>query len=205
MTLPLITTPMYFDTVLKALEQLLKDESVNQIFLGGTGWETTRERFDPWNSEADGFPLVNVSYNTGSFDESKGSQTEQTHDSNYIVDCYSSANALKSGSDIIPKDQRAADALHFFVSQIYYTLMSELHRDIGLPAGMVVTPWVNRIEKFVPTETGVAVEGVIAARLSLSMSFREYPPVFTGVPLEIVRVDTDTDKGGLVEQQFDTT
>lgn len=194
---------MYFDTVLKALEQLLKDESINQGNLGGLTWTTTRERFDPWNVKADKFPLVNITYNAGSFDEGRGSQTDQTHGASYILDCYASANAFAVGTSITPKDQRAADVLHELITRVYYTVMSEINRDIGLPAGKIVTPWVNRIEKFIPTESNVPIEGVIAARLTVSMSFQEFPPTNTGVPLSVVNITTDTSDGALVEQQFE--
>ena len=201
--LSLIISPMYFETVLLALEQLLKEESANQVTLGGEGWTTVRERFQPWAARE--FLVVNVVYNSGSFDQGKGSQTDQMHDAAYAIDCYASKNAIEEESVIIPGDQRAADALHFLITKVYYTVMSEINRDIGLPAGKIVTPWVTRIEKFVPTESNVPIEGIIAARLTLSMEFKEEPPVATGVPLEVTGIITDTTNDGLVEQDIDQT
>jgi len=203
MALPLITSNMYFDTVLKAVEQVLADESQNQLSLGGVGWSTVRERFDPWNAKVDKFPLVNVAYNTSLFDEGRGSQYDQTNDANYILDCYASAKAVEIAGEIIPKDQEAADVLHALITKVYYTVMSPINRDMGLPSGMIETPWISRIEKFIPTESNIPVEGILAARLSLKITFKENPPLTSGVALDTVRVDTDTSDGGLVEQEFD--
>lgn len=201
MPLPLIATPMYFGTVLDALEQLLKDESANQINLGGEGWTTVKERFSPWDTNE--FPIVNIVYNSGSFDKSAGSHSDQTHAGAYLIDCYNRADAVESAGNITPMDESAAIGLHLLVTKIYYSLMTEVNRDIGLPIGKVVSPWVDRIEKFIPTENNVPVEGIIAMRITLSMNFKEFPPIGTGADLETLEVITDTDEGGLVEQTFD--
>lgn len=203
MPLPLITENMYFDFVLKAIEQVLKDESENQISLGGSGWETVRERFDPWTLKSSP-QVVNVSFNSASFDTSGVNQFDQTNDANFSIDCYALANAIESGGVIIPKDQRAADVLHALVSKVYYTVMSPINRDLGLEAGKIETPIVLRIEKFIPSESNIPVDGIIAARLSVKITFKEFPPLNEGVALGKVGVDTDTSDGGLVEQEFNT-
>lgn len=201
MPLPLITSPMYFGTVLDALEQLLKDESTNQVNLGGEGWTTVKERFSPWDTGE--FPVVNIVYNSGNFDKSRGSHSDQTHSGAYLIDCYARADAVENAGIIRPMDESAAISLHLLVTKIYYSLMTEVNRDIGLPIGKVVSPWIERIEKFIPTENNVPVEGIIAVRITLTMQFKEFPPIGTGNTLEIIEAITDTEDGGLVEQTFD--
>lgn len=202
MALPLITANMEFDIVLKAIETVLAAESANQITLAGTGWKTTRERFDPWDLGAEGDAIVNVSFNAASFDGSKGGQYDQTNDGSYSVDCYALGNATETAGVIIPKDQRAADILHALITKVYYTLMSPLNRDMGLTPGTITRPWVSRIEKFIPTESNIPLNGIIAARLSLQTAFKEFPPLASGVDLDVIGVTTDTDAGGLLEQEF---
>jgi len=205
MPLPLITSNMYFDTVLKAVESTLAAESANQITLGGTGWVTVRERFDPWNVDVDEFNpgVVNVVWSSSNFPDSEGNNFDQSSLSSFDIDVYASQKGLESGGVITPKDQRAADVLHVLVSKVYYTIMSPIYYDLGLTPGMIVRPWITNIAKFVPHETNIPIEGTIAARLSCRIKFEEIPPEFSGVNLEIINVETVTSDGGLVDQTLD--
>lgn len=206
MPLPLITENMYFDTVLKAVEATLKAEAANQVSLSGTGWQTVRERFDPWNVKVDKFNpgVANVVWSSSNFPESEGNNFDQTSLSDFSIDCYSSQKGIESGGVIIPKDQRAADVLHTLITKVYYTIMSPIYYDLGLIPGTIVKPWITNIVKFVPTESNVPIEGVLAARMSCSVKFDETPPQISGVPLEIVNVDTNRDDNvDYVEQQID--
>ena len=207
MPLPLILENMYFDTVLKAVESTLAAESANQITLGGTGWKTVRERFDPWNVDVDEFNpgVVNVVWSSSNFPDSEGNNFDQSSLSSFDVDCYASEKGLESGGVITPKDQRAADVLHALISKVYYTIMSPIYYDLGLTPGKIVRPWITNIAKFVPHETNIPIMGVIAARLSCRIKFEEIPPEFSGVNLEIVNVKTTTSDGGLVDQTIDVT
>lgn len=207
MPLPLISSDMYFDTVLKAVESTLAAESANQITLGGTGWKTVRERFDPWNVDVDEFNpgVVNVVWSSSNFPDSEGNNFDQSSLSSFDVDCYASEKGLESGGVITPKDQRAADVLHALVSKVYYTIMSPIYYDLGLAPGKIVRPRITNIAKFVPHETNIPIMGVIAARLSCRIKFEEIPPQSEGVNLEIVNVKTYTSDGGLVDQTFDLT
>ncbi len=207
MPLPLITSNMQFDIVLKAIETTLKAESANQISLGGTGWRTVRERFDPWTVEVDEFNpgVANVVWSSSNFPEGEGNNFDQTSLSSFDIDCYASEKGLESGGVITPKDQRAADVLHAVVSKVYFTIMSPIYYDLGLTPGKIVRPWISNIAKFVPHENNVAIEGAIAARLSCRIKFEEIPPEFSGVNLEIVNVKTYTSDGGLVDQTLDVT
>lgn len=207
MPLPLITDNMYFDTVLKAVESTLAAESTNQTTLGGTGWITVRERFDPWNVETDEFNpgVVNVVWSSSNFPDGEGNNFDQSSLSSFDVDCYASEKGLESGGVITPKDQRAADVLHTLVTKVYYTIMSPINIDLGLTSGTIVRSWITNIAKFVPHETNIPIEGVIAARLSCRIKFEEIPPQKDGVDLEIINVKTDTSDGGLVDQTIDVT
>ena len=205
--LPLITENMYFDTVLKAIETTLKAESVNQIALGGTGWSTVRERFDPWNVEVDKLNpgVVNVSFSAANFPDGEGTSFDQDNVSSFDIDCYAAQVSLESGGEIIPKDQRAADVLHALITKAYHTIMSPINYDLGLTPGTIVKPWITSIVKYVPVEANVAVVGVVAARLTCRVRFEEKPPEEQGVNLEEINIITDTDNGGLVDQTIDLT
>lgn len=208
MPLPLITTNMYFDTVLKAIEATLAAEAANQVSLSGTGWKTVRERFDPWNVEVDKFNpgVVNIVWSSSNFPDGEGNNFDQTSMSSFDIDLYASQKGLESGGVITPKDQRAADVLHALITKIYYTIMSPIYYDLGLTPGKIVRPWITNIVKFVPTETNIPIQGVVAARLSCQVKFEEIPPQAEGVNLEIINVDTNRDDDvGLVDQTFDVT
>jgi len=191
--LPLITTNMYFDTVLKAIESTLKTESANQITLTGTGWKTVRERLDPWNIETDEFNpgVVNVAWSASNFPEGEGNSFDQTSITTYDVDCYASEKGLNTSGVITPKDQRAADVLHALITRVYYTLMSPIYYDLGLTAGTIEKPWVASVNKFIPMETNISLEGVLAARLSYKIKFKETPPCATGVALTSVNIESN--------------
>lgn len=207
MPLPLITSNMYFDSVLKAIESTLRTEAANQLSLGGTGWKTVRERFDPWTIEVDLLNpgVANVVWSASNFPDGEGNNFDQSSLSSFDIDCYASQVGLESGGIITPKDQRAADVLHALVSKIYYTIMSPIYYDLGLTPGTIVRPWITNMVKFVPTETNVPIQGVVAARISCRVKFEEIPPQIDGVDLNIINVLTDTPDGGQVDQTFDVT
>lgn len=206
MPLPLITDNMFFDTVLKAIEATLKAESLNQIALSGTGWRTVRERFDPWNIETDVFcpGVVNIVWSASNFPASEGNNFDQTSLSSFDIDCYAAQKGLEINGVITPKDRRAADVLHALVTKVYYTIMSPIYYDLGLTPGKIVRPWITNIVKFVPTETNISINGVIAARLSCQVKFEEIPPNITGASLLVINVDTDReDDVDYLDQTFD--
>ena len=208
MPLPLITSNMRFDSVLKAIETTLKAESSNQISLNGTGWRTVRERFDPWTVEVDELNpgVANVVWSSSNFPESEGNSFDQSSLSSFEIDCYASRRGLESGGAITPKDQRAADVLHTLVSKIYFTIMSPIYYDLGLTPGTIVKPWVTGIVKFVPTEQNIPIQGVLAARISCMVKFEEIPPQAEGVDLEIANIDSNRDDDvDYTDQQIDTT
>ncbi len=207
MPLPLITSNLFFDDVLKAIETTLNAESANQIALGGTGWRTVRERFDPWTIGVDEFNpgVANVVWSSSNFPDGEGGNFDQSSLSAFDIDCYASQRGLEAGGVITPKDQRAADVLHTLVSKVYFTIMSPIYYDLGLTPGTIVRPWITNMVKFVPTETNVPIQGVIAARISCSVKFEEIPPQFEGVDLELLNVQSVTSDGGLVDQTFDLT
>lgn len=208
MPLPLITANLFFDDVLRAIETTLNAESANQISLGGTGWRTVRERFDPWTVGVDEFNpgVANVVWSSSNFPEGEGGNFDQTSLSSFDIDCYASQRGLEIGGVITPKDQRAADVLHALVSKIYFTIMSPIYYDLGLEAGTIVRPWITNMVKFVPTEQNIPIKGVLAARISCTVKFEEIPPQDEGVDLEIVNIDTDRDDDvDYTEQQIDTT
>ncbi len=207
MPLPLITENMYFDTVLRAIESTLAAEAANQVALGGTGWQTVRERFDPWNVETDEFNpgVANVVWSSSNFPDGEGNNFDQTSMTSFDIDLYASQKGLESGGVITPKDQRAADVLHVLITKIYHTILSPINYDLGLTPGKIVRPWITNIVKFVPTETNIPIEGVLAARLSCRVKHEEIPPQTEGVNLEIINVDANRDDDvDLVEQQFYT-
>lgn len=208
MPLPLITGNMRFDTVLKAIETTLAAEAANQVALGGIGWRTVRERFDPWNVEVDEFNpgVANVVWSASNFPDGEGNNFDQTSLSSFDIDCYASQRGIENAGVITPKDQRAADVLHALVTKIYFTIMSPIYYDLGLTPGTIVRPWITNMVKFVPTETNIPIQGVIAARVSCRVKHEEVPPQAEGVDLEIVNVDTDRDDDvDYTEQQIDVT
>jgi len=203
-----ITENMYFDTILKAIEAVLKAEAENQVNLGGTGWQTVRERFDPWNVAVDRFKpgVANVVWSASSFDDSESTQFDNVSLTEFVVDCYASSEAQETSNIITPKDQLSADVLHTLITKVFYTLMSRINIDFGLTPGDHVMPFCTNIAKFIPTESNIPVNGVNAARLSYRVKHLETPPENEGVPLEIMNVKSNRSDGVLyVEQQFNVS
>lgn len=208
MPLPLISENMRFDIVLKAIESTLVAEAANQVALGGIGWKTVRERFDPWSVVVDEFNpgVANVVWSASNFPDGEGSNFDQTSMSSFDIDCYASQKGSEEDGTITPKDERAADVLHALVTKVYFTIMSPIYYDLGLTPGTIVRPWITNMVKFVPTEKDIPIQGVIAVRISCRVKHEEIPPQAEGVDLEIVNLDTNRDDDvDLVEQQIAVT
>jgi len=210
MSLPLISDNMQFDTILKAIELVLRAEAENQIKLNGTGWKTVRERFDPWNVVVDKMNpgVANIVWTSSNYDSGESTQFENSAISTFSIDCYVSAKATESGWNVVPKDQNAGDVLHTLIAKVYYTVMSRINIDMGLTAGTIVQPFVTRIDKYIPTESNILINGIIAARISCQVKHLEIPPEGEGVPLNVVNVKSYKDEGQTilyVETEVETT
>lgn len=208
MPLPLITANMRFDIILRAIEAVLFAESENQKKLGGYGWHTVRERFDPWSLTFDKFNpgAVNVSWSSSNYPEAESDHFEMVSNSEFSVDCYASEKAFEIVGTVFPKDQRTADILHALISKVFYTLMSPINIDLGFAPGYVIRPFVTSVNKFIPTQSGVPVQGVLAARFAYRIKHLEIPPEAAGVSLNYINVKSNREDGVLyVEQDFDYT
>lgn len=222
MSLPLVQNPDGFEVVRDQIATILAAEILAQqdLAVSAVGdpllWKLRvySERSDPWgafqgDSPDDTSPLVNVWYESGSFDESAGNiVSNQTCTGIFNIDCYGYAvSTLVAGGGHIAGDRAAALEVHRAVRLVRAILMSGPYRYLGLQ-GTVGKRWVQSVAMFQPQEIdGRPVQNVMAARVVLSVRFLELAPQYEGDVLEFTSVTVRRAEDGeiVVERDYDYT
>ena len=194
------------------LASILKIEQANQQVLAVAAtppkdpslWKLRvfRDRTNPWdewselddadvNKAKDATPLVNVGFDSATFDEAKSNPIEQQRcDALFNIDVYGYGVSSGKGSGHTPGDQDASDNLARGVRLVRNILMSAQYAYLGLPRGkdqFVCGRWPQSIEYFQPGIDGLVVPHVLAARLVLKVSFNENAPQWTPQLISIIR------------------
>lgn len=148
--------------------------------------------------------LVNVSFDNDLFDN-KGSDTvgNQKARGTFYLDCYGHKNRTDatSGDELTSKE---ADRIARLVRNI---IMSGVYTYLGL-RGNVFSRYIVRREKFIPSDReGRFFENVVATRLTLEVTYKEYSPQAQGVDFELLIWDCEIGEDGSVtfDAQFDLT
>jgi hypothetical protein len=154
------------------------------------------ERSDPWapfvdappQTDADAKPIVNVSYDSGTFDERRSNVVERQHTTSvFHIDCYgygASEDDKHTGGQVVG-DVRAAAEVKKAVRIVRNILMSAKYVVLG-QRGMVARRWVQSIQLFRPAQDARPVQRVIGARVTFHVDHNEFSPQVEGVPLTLI-------------------
>lgn len=199
MTLPLIDKQDTFEIVRDQIAAILALETANQQTLASAAakdpelWKfrVFTERSNPWSQltepSTDKSPIVNVWYDTSTFDESASNRVErQKAVATFNVDCYAQAvSADDGGSGHIAGDQQAALDAQRVVRLVRNILMAGENTYLQMQ-GTVWGRWPESIKLFQPQLDNRSVENVVGARVSLRVTFNEFSPQVEGETLELI-------------------
>lgn len=196
-----------FEVVRDQIAAILLVESQSQVALATAAgkpdpsqWKLRifTERSNPWdewpdaegsNSEGIDFtPLVNVSFDSDTFDKSKGNVvSQQRADGVFNVDVYGHGISASDGSTgHVPGDQAAALEAARALRLVRSILLAAAYVNLGL-RGVVADRWVGSRTSLQPAQGDRPVQHVMAARLALQVSYLEFAPQNEGVgTLELV-------------------
>jgi len=172
------------------------------------------ERSNPWSSyldapdQIDAPPIVNVSFDSTSFDRSGGNVFErQRGNMTFNVDVYGYGLAADDGADgHVAGDQAAALNCMRATRLVRNIIMASEYTYLGLQ-GLVGRRWINSVTTFVPPIDGKAAQQVIATRLAVEVLANEFAPQYEGEILELinVRVKREFDGAVMLIADFDET
>jgi len=138
-------------------------------------------------SDIDSSPIVNVWYQSGSFDMSASNTVDrQKCTGSFNVDVYGlGVSEADSGAGHISSDKAAALEAQRAMRLVRNILLASVNTYLLLRK-TVWRRWPNSIEFFQPQLDQVSVQNIVAGRLSLGVEFNEFAPEITPVPLEEV-------------------
>jgi hypothetical protein len=196
----LIDTPDTFEIVRDQIASILLLESASQQGLAvaagkdPSAWELRvfLERSTPWaeflEEPAGHPPIVNVSYDSGSFDGSQGSVVDrQASQALYHVDVYGVGVAREEDVGHEPGDRAAALEAHRAMRLVRRILMAGHYTYLGL-RGTVWRRWLRSTQVFQPAIDGRTVQHVVGARMTFEVTFNEFAPQVQGAALEELHV-----------------
>lgn len=226
MTIPLIDKLDNFEIVGLQIAAILASETIAQQALAVTAgkdstlwkFDVFSERFNPWERFQDnrsGYPIVNVWWDSSSFNPGDGDVvSRQKDDATYNIDVYAStqaSNNVAGGHN--PGDESTVLTLHRIVRLVRNIIMHpdntylKLTQTVGAKTGNLVwRRWINSKELFQPQIGDRPVQGVIACRIILSVSFNEVPVLADFETLEVVGIEASrAEDGSIILADFDTT
>lgn len=136
-------------------------------------------------------PIVNVSFESLTFDPSRGNVVERQQSSPGIfnVDCMGYAqSSAKGGGGHEPGDKAAALETQRAVRLVRNILMSSYYVYLG-QRGLVGRRWIQSVQAFQPQLDNRQVQHVVAARIALHVDFNEFSPQYVGTPLTLVSTE----------------
>lgn len=222
MTLELIDKQDNFEVIRDQIAAILVTEIASQIALATTAgkprpddWKLRifTERASPWEQflqapVADTSPLVNIWYDSSSFDASASNIFERQKAAGvFNVDCYGygiSADDRSLGH--IPGDAAAALEVHKALRLVRNILMSAEYTYLAL-RGLVWKRWPQSVTVFQPQLDGQTVQRIVGARLALHVDFNEFSPQVAGEDLEFISIDVLRAEDGeiVLEADYDYT
>jgi hypothetical protein len=163
-----------------------------------------QERSNPWDNfpanPDDRSPIVNVWWDTSTFDLSAGNVVERQKSSTvYNVDCYGYGRAANDpAGGHVAGDQQAAEEVQRAVRLVRNILMAAEYTYLGL-RGVVWRRWVDSISIFQPQQDNSNAGQVVGARLTFRVDFSEYAPQVTPIPIEYLSVRVHRREDGQIE------
>lgn len=133
----------------------------------------------PGETTPDKSPLVNVWYESGTFDQSKGGVvTQQAHAGAFNIDVYGWGLASDDGlTGQVLGDEEAAKTAQRGIRLVRNFLMAGENTYLGFPRGSLVwSRWVESITAFQPDLQNGLAHQIAGARLTLRVEFTETAP-----------------------------
>lgn len=149
------------------------------------------ERSNPWEEwrdspVSDTSPIVNVWFDSSSFDESASNIVErQKCVATFNIDCYAYGEAEAKTVGHTPGDEAAAFNVHRALRLVRNILMAGEYTYLGL-RGTVWQRFIQSITVFQPQQESHTVQQVIGARLAFRVIFNEFSPQVAENVLELV-------------------
>jgi hypothetical protein len=152
-----------------------------------------KERSNPWGqlleTPADERPIINVWFETASFDGSASNVTErQKCEGTFNVDCYAFGTSEHGDTGHAPGDEVAALACQRTLRLVRQILMSSHYTYLGL-RGLVWKRWPQSLTMFRPTTDDRNAQNIVAGRLAVVVTFNEHAPQFAGETLESLMLE----------------
>lgn len=218
MTLPLIDKQDTFEIIRDQISLILANEVANQKVLATTAnknpkeWDLKiyAERTNPWDeyqdADSDDTPVVNVWFETETFERASSNVIDrQKAIGVFNIDCYGFAVSESYGPGHKAGDELAALKVHKAVKLVRNILMASENTYLKLPRGVAWDRILQSITIFQPTLDGHQSLKIVAARLTLNVSYNEFSPQFEGENLESISIDITKASDGqiLAEADFD--
>lgn len=148
--------------------------------------------FEEWLNDpdsADQVPIINIMYDTSSFDGAGGNNIDrQKTTGTFNVDCYGYAKAEDDGDPDgghTPGDLAAILAVQRCVRLTRNIIMAGQNAYLQLQ-GLVWKREIQAITMFQPAIDGRTIQQVVACRIAVSVVFNETAPQVQGQALELV-------------------
>lgn len=214
-----------FEIVRDQVALILFENAAAQVVLATTAGKATpqdwaldvfTERSNPWELftnqpqqvTPNQVPIINVWFESGGFDKSKGDPVkQQAHGVLINVDVYGWGLAADDGgTGQIPGDAQASENAQRATRLVRNILMSAENTYIQLQ-GLVWSRWVESITAFQPQLGAEAAHQIAGMRLSLRVECTETAQQVTGQALELINIDIfrDSDNKLVAEADYDFT
>ncbi len=157
--------------------------------------------FEQWlNSQTDRSPVVNIWYDTSTFDPSASSViNKQQTEGLFIIDCYGFGISQDvPGGGHVAGDKAAAINVQRAIRLVRNILMASEYTYLAL-RGTVGQRWPQSISVFQPQLDDSSAHKITGARITLRVIFNEFSPQTVPEILELVTVDVlRTEDGEIV-------
>jgi len=193
----LLSTPDNVTVVRDQIAAILKVEIANQALLGlSPEPRVFVERSNPWEMATGKAPIINVMFDTESFDGSASNVVErQKADGTFNIDCYAFAESKKTSQGHTAGDELAASRCLRTLGLCRQILMSAHYTYLGL-RGLVWRRFPQSLGMFRPPTDDHAAQNTVAGRLALVVAFNEFSPQVTGEVLETLSVEVKRAENG---------
>lgn len=186
----LLATPDNVEVVRDQIAAILKLEIDHQGVLGLSPVPRVfSERSNPWEIPSNDVPIINVWFDTESFDGAASNVVErQKCDGTFNVDVYAFGTSKKTAGGHTPGDELAALRCLRTLRLCRQILMSAHYTYLGL-RGIVWKRWPQTLGMFRPPTDDHSAQNIVAGRLALVVSYNEFSPQVEGDVLETLTVE----------------
>lgn len=205
-----------FEIVRDKIAQILVTETASQMALATTAgkdpelWnlKVYRERANPWEAAKALTPIVNIWYESLSFDRSGSNSIDrQTADGIFNIDCYGFGKSRDiEGGGHTPGDEEAAFSMQRALRLVRNILMAAEYIRLDLQ-GLVGERWPMSVTaEQVPTDATTTTRAA-AARIAFRVKFNEFSPQISPTVLELITTEVKRLEDGqiIIEADYDYT